>query len=227
MATVELEQPIFVRSQLAEPATAATYDAIEEPSRALFLVPEGDTQEGTQEQLGPNQEVRKVNFKGRLGTMVLNLDRTVMHRVLTSSQLTDLEQFGFEPTPNPHITVLNFNNGRMIKAAIRDHRRKLAEIKREAEAIDWTWRSTGVFVPFHGRQQGRLKLVNIVHCPGIEEFNQRMEDNMPGLELERHPPHITLMKGPHELKQKNIIIGGVAIGRPLQTLDHLRPGYAA
>lgn len=220
MASLEVEQATIEDGMASLPQMP---EETEEPARALFLVSDEEQPDSQVCDLGPKQEIRKVVLKRNLGTMVLGLDRRVLRRVLSDTQLKDLTRFGFEPKPNPHITVVNFNNASMLLNALGGHRRKLAAVKKEADDIDWTWRSTGILVPFHGRQTGALKIVNLVDCPGIEEFNQRMEDNLPGLVLERHPPHVTIMKGPNQLKDKNLIIGGVAIGKPLHTLDHLRP----
>lgn len=201
-------------------------ETLEPQERALFLVgPQPDSDESTG-RIGSERRfgIRDIRFNRRYGTMLLTLNnKKTLPRLIEPGHLDEFREFGFRPKDDLHITILNYENGRRLLHGLGGNRH-LGVVQREAKAIDWSWRPTGVFVPFMGRRRNTnvIKLITLVDCPGSETFYNVLEDNMSGLDLERHPMHITLMRKPGELYHpRNAIIGGIAVSNALRTLDHL------
>lgn len=209
----------------------ATQTTPEEPSRALFHVgPQVDEVVGnTNVDHERNFGIQSIQFNRFFGTMVLSLnDKKTLPRLIEAKHMEEYTAFGFKPKDDLHITVLNYENGRRILDAFGGNRKVFAAVENEAGKVDWSWKPTGVFVPFQGkrRETNVLKLITIVECPGSEIFYRELESQIDGLQLERHPMHITLMRRSGEYFQNsNAVIGGVAVRSALRTLDQFKPAY--
>ncbi len=202
-------------SEIAVPFLPADSNEYLEPAqRALFSV----------EQTA-RHDIHRLKFSRNLGTLLLFLDaRRTVRQLLEPEQIKELREFGFTPVRDPHITILNFNNGRRLYQALDGRRGRLNQVKRQAKKIDWRWQPTGQVVPFRGRHSGNLKLIALIDCPGSEQLYEHLEDTLPGLEIDRGPMHITLMRRRYEVvSSSEIAIGGVAVGNALNSLDQF-PG---
>lgn len=176
----------------------------------------------------PTWQTNDVNFFDKTGTLLIGVGGPdLLSTMVKPAELAKLIRHGFEPKKEPHITVLSYGNGDNILQALKSlptkqKRAVVKKIGKEAEVTDWSWKAAGQLYPFRGRQRGGLKIVGLVECPAINDYYDWLEDFIPELELERHPPHITLLKSTEEVNRRSRLrIGGIAIGRPLTTLDNL------
>ncbi|MBI4034415.1 hypothetical protein HY380_00785 [Candidatus Saccharibacteria bacterium] len=179
-----------------------------------------------------NWPLNGVVFRSEQSTLTLDVyDPNLAKDLVGATELADLQEHGFRLTEEPHITVINYVNGRNILRKI-DYFSETGQaiILRNIETIanrqDWSWRPTGELHSFVGRNYNILKIIAMVDCPGVEGFYRQIEELVPGGEIERHPMHITLLKGAiGENELPKIGAEKAGFNRPLNGLGHLALGY--
>jgi hypothetical protein len=173
--------------------------------------------------------IARTKFDHYAGTLLLELNsKRALQVLLEDNQCKELKQEGFAPLHNPHITVLNFSNASRIIDVMDRQRRRLAAVAAEADRIDWSWRPTGIVLPLRTKRSDGTKVVSLVDCPGAEHLFEILEDKLPGLNLERQPMHVSLMRKKGESRSRMPVnVGGMAVRKPQRSLDFLIPSEAA
>ena len=144
--------------------------------------------------------VNGFDFFSERGTLTLDVHSPELaYSLVGVSALEELQQQGFQPTNKPHITVINFASGQNLLGSLERYSPAgrqiiLRDVERIARGQDWAWRPTGEIQPFVGRDQTMLKLIAMIDCPGVDKFYDDIESLVPGVEIERYPMHITLLK---------------------------------
>lgn len=168
---------------------------------------------------GRRESIHKLIFQRHFGTFLLGLKhKKVLSRQMSRSQLADLKGAGFRPADNMHITVLNYDNGKRVIEALGGQRNRLAAVEDEARQIDWRWRPVGEPFAFRGPRSCGVKLLNLVDCPGVEQFYELLETELNDLELDRKSPlHVALM---YQRQKRKLApqVGGISMRSPVDSL---------
>lgn len=167
------------------------------------------------------QRVQRVVLNRHFGTLLLGLKgKKVLSKMMSRDQLSSLRGSGFKPEQNMHITALGYENGSRVIKALGGQRKRLGAVEAEASRIDWAWQPAGEPFAFRHRRSGNVKVMTLVVCPGIEDFYGLLEDELPGLRLERGPAHIALMHIRAERARRvGSRVGGIAVNRPISSLN--------
>lgn len=195
------------------------------PSSADFL-----TQDIHEDNQWP---VNSIKFQPEQGTLVLEVgNKNLVRNLLGQSRLEELAGEGFRLARGPHITIMNYGSGSNLLSRIEQYSSAgrailLRDVERIAGSQDWSWEPTGDIHPFIGRSRGTLKLIAMVNCPGVVNFYNEIEELLPGVEIERHPMHITLLKKVVGIDTPiEETMATLGLPRPINSLNHLELGYA-
>ena len=176
--------------------------------------------------------IKGMRFSHEQATLMLDIDGdNLAEELLGKQKLAELTEHGFLLTDRPHITVLNYGSGNSILREMGQYSQAgqgvlLRDIERIATRQDWSWLPRGEFHRFVGRDQGLLKLIAMIDCPGVAQFYEEVEEYLPGVQIERHPMHITLLK--KRVSETDLASGslaGLEFSRPVNGLGHLALGY--
>lgn len=176
-----------------------------------------------------NQEVWPVGgttFNRRFGTLLVDVDTPeLVERIIGQPTLSQLKAHGFRRKDNLHMTVLDYDKGRVIQGALKDvpyaeRDGYLEKVEGLATQTDWSWEPLGGPEPFQGRQSKALKIITRVHCPGFDQFFDRVQAIFPDAEFKQYVPHITLLKQKYERRKSTpSSLGGLALSTPLFNLN--------